>query len=346
MEKFLEEILKSDLLAEDTKAQLRTQFGTFVESVKEEARKDVAEQYKRDRAKIIESADKMITDVLKEHMGEFAKEFAQVDALKQKYSKAIVEAKKKADDKATKAIAFMESTIRQSLEAEMKDLLEDRRVERLAVANTIKEAKERSERDHREFVKKGAKMIDFIIEKEVKKLLKSLHGDIIAARQNNFGRKMFEAFAAEYQASLFSHDAHAKALQEKAESAEIKYGKLREAAKKEIVQLRSKLTEAQSGKQQIEESYKKAQKTSALLKTLKGNAREQMRELLEAAPYGKLDSTFKKFLPVVTESAPATRKEKSLGSFHTGNKTALNEASKTEEIDNDLILLRKRANIA
>lgn len=348
MEKFLEEILKSDVLNEETKAKLREQIAVFEEQVRVQARKDIAEQYKKDRDKLINAVDKMVTESLNGHLKEFAEDVKHVQNLKQKHAKAIVEANKKAAVKVSKALEVMETRMDATLASEMKDLLEDRRVERQAVANVLKEAKERSEREHQEFVKKGAKVMDFMMEKEVRKLLTSLHKDIIAARQNNFGRKIFESFMAEYENSLFSHDAHSKKLQKEVIGTSTKLTKLKEAARTEIVRLREELNEAKGTVSKLEENNKKTDKMGRLLRNLKGDARIQMKELLEAAPYAKLETTFKKFLPVVTEQKQATKpklKEKPLGSFHAGAKRALNEAQSEEEIDNDLISLQKRAGI-
>lgn len=348
MEKFLEEILKSELLSEDTKKEMRKQFGVFVEGVRDQAKKELAEQYKKDRERLINATDKMITESIKSNLNEFAEEFKNLDRLKQKASKAIVEADKKANQKVGKAITFLESKLTNALGDELKDFVEDRKVERQAVMSTIKEAKERSEREHQEFVKKGAKMIDYIIEKEVKTLLKSLHKDIIAARQNNFGRKIFEAYVSEFENSLFSHDVHSKKLKTTVESTQKKYNQLKESARAEIVRLRKETADKNSQIIQLKETTERSVKTARLLKNLRGESREQMRNLLESAPVGKLESTFKKFLPVVTETkqnAP-TRKERPLQSLHTGDKRTLTEAAQgDDETDEDIVLLQRRAGL-
>ena len=125
----------------------------------------------------------------------------------------------------------------------------------------------------------------------------SLKEDIETARQNDFGRKLFESFASEYANSY---------LNEKSETAKLlkvvdtKNRQLAEA--KNIVDKTTTLTEAKDAEiKKINESVQRSKIMNDLIAPLGNDQREIMSDLLESVQTPKLDKAFNKYLSAVID---------------------------------------------
>ena len=123
--------------------------------------------------------------------------------------------------------------------------------------------------------------------------------DIDSARNNSFGRKLYEAFAQEYSASF---------LNEKSETS-----KLLKIIKKKDQEL-AEATNAIAEKANLVEStqreirvtkdlMERKQVMAELLSPIAGDKRALMKQLLESVETKKLSVAFEKYLPTVMEGA-------------------------------------------
>ena len=62
------------------------------------------------------------------------------------------------------------------------------------------------------FITRSAKVVESAVNKKLAEELKGLKEDITAARTVNFGKKIFEAFASEYQASYLNEKSETSKL--------------------------------------------------------------------------------------------------------------------------------------
>jgi hypothetical protein len=357
MEKFLDQLLNSDLLTEDSKNELRESFKTVLEeaqeAAREEARAELAEQYKEDRGRLIEALDKMARESITAHLTEFKQDVDRLHVAKAKAAKAIAEADDRAAKKARAVIKTLEESNRKVIKREIGELVEDFKLQRAQHVKLMKEGRAKLANEKKALVSKMAKVLEHLTRKQLKSIMESYKEDIIRARQNNFGRKMFEAFASEFESSYFSRDRVLDTI--KSELAEAKKAKAvtEAAAKKKIAALTESKKNIEGKLERITESVARTRKVNSLLKPLTGNAKAQMKELLEGVPAERLDGTFKKYLPHVTESVSKGRKRlsesktsqrRSLGSFHSGSREAILEdkAVEVEEVDRDIEALRRK----
>ena len=150
------------------------------------------------------------------------------------------------------------------------------------------------------------------IEKTVTEGLRSevtaLKEDIEAARRSDFGRKLFEAFASEYQASY---------LNEKSETAKLlkvidmKDQAMQEAAKA-VVSAEKILESKEAEIVDLKESQTRKEIMGELLAPLNKEQREIMSELMESVKTTKLNESFDKYLPAVLNNSVVKQSEKAV----------------------------------
>ena len=68
----------------------------------------------------------------------------------------------------------------------------------------IKEGKEVINQTKADFIKTAAKKVEGIMENTIKSELNTLREDIKTAKENTFGRKIFETYAAEFMSSYLN----------------------------------------------------------------------------------------------------------------------------------------------
>jgi len=192
-----------------------------------------------------------------------------------------------------------------------------------------------------------------IINVKVPAQLEPLREDIIAARQDNFGREIFEAFQTVFRRNHYSVSSEISKLL--AENTQLKNENATTKAKAAKVVKESRMAEksAISAYGKLTESIKRQSAMNRLLKPLSGTTRVQMKTLLEATKTDKLDATFRKALPQIVNEAKALRvsKNKPLREsksstqsmeFRQGGTTKLTE-SDYDEFDSDVDDIRRLA---
>ena len=150
--------------------------------------------------------------------------------------------------------------------------------------------------------------------------LKQLHEDIKIARQNNFGRKIYEAFATEFTGTYLNENAEVKKLRGEIETIN---NKLTEAKKE--VNTKTKLVESKEKDLNILKNRTERNKIlSELFSPLAKEKKEVMAQLLESVQTNQLRSAYDKYLPAVlnNKTTPIVKRGKELLAEATGNKTA------------------------
>lgn len=152
------------------------------------------------------------------------------------------------------------------------------------------------------FIRESAAKVEAAVNANLKREMAALHEDVERSRQNSFGRRVFEAIAAEYMTSYFAEGTEVRKLQGILES--------RDA---ELAQTKTKLSEAHGALEGVVRKVKlaedRASRTkimSELLSNLRGEKKAVMESMLETTKTDHLKATFEKLLPVVL--AEGTRK--------------------------------------
>ena len=294
------------------------------EQITAELREEFAQKYDHDKTAMVEAVENMISDRLQAELSEFAAD-----------RQGVIEARAKYLAKVKEDSAIMQNFVFKNLRKEIAELHEDRKsvadnvaklesfiVDALAkeiaefhsdkkdLAETkvklIKEARVKFDELKKGFIRKSVDVVESTITKNITRELTQLKEDIKQARNNDFGRRLFEAFSSEFAASHLNEKSETTKLRKAIQEKELE---LEEAAK--IVAESQKLVESKETQIKIARDLAERKEIlGELLGPLTGEKRSVMKELLESVQTDKLISAYDKYLPAVMEGASQSTKRK------------------------------------
>jgi hypothetical protein len=312
-------LLDSGLITEDVSQELNEAWESKLnearEQVRSELREEFAQRYEHDKTVMVEALDKMVTEGL-------AAEIAQVAAEKQALAEDRVRFQGKMKESAqkfngfmvsklaeeigelrrdrkmhTEGVAKLENFVVQALAREITEFAKDKRDVVETKVRLVREARGKLESLKARFVKESAQKMSQAVSRHLKAELNQLQEDIKIARENNFGRRIFEAYAAEFGATHLNEKAEVRKLYDIIAE---KNQKLRKAIN--ITQTAKAVVESKERElRMIKESNERESTMDELLRPLNQEKQEVMRNLLESVQTARLKSAFEKYLPAVLE---------------------------------------------
>jgi hypothetical protein len=358
----MDELLNSEALSENVKSSIseawETQINEARENITAELREEFAQRYDADKAQIVEAMDSMISDVIAKELEEFQADKAKVAEDRVAYRKHMSEHANVLNDfvmetlrkeinelredreAQDKNMAQLEGFVLEQLTKELNEFHDDKRSLVEAKVKMIKEGKNVIEQTKRKFIETAANKVENILESTIKTELTSLKEDIQVAKENTFGRKIFETFAGEFMGSYLNEGTEVAKMNK--EVSELK-AKLDEAktivAKKEV-----QLTESARKIRIAEDTAERKLIMNEMMAPLSKQHKDIMNALLESTKTSDLQNAFNKYLPSVLNEEKQTKKTKVLSESSkeiTGGKAKLAEAN----VDANIVNLRKLAGI-
>ena len=294
MDEILKKLLQSELLSEDTKAEISEQWTASVEAFKTQVREEVsgevrselAGQWITERDELINKVDGFVAEALSREIEELKGDIERFRDLEAEYAEKLVEEKHKLAGEV----------------AEELDTLVDK--------------------------------IDAFFEMRLSAEMEELKEDIDLVKQNDFGRKIFEAYASTYANSYVDED----------------------AVQSKLVVAESKLADAEKQLLALEDERNKMireAKMEQVLSTLTGKKREQMAMVLKNVDTARLEESYKFFIGRILkedEAAPAAKSPLTEGKQPTEQTTVItgNVPAKTAEstpVNTHLAEMRRLAGI-
>lgn len=254
MDEILKKLLQSELLSEETKAEISEQWTTSVEAFKTQVREEVsgevrlelAEQWSGERDELIEKVDTFVAEALTKELAELRGDIDRFRDLEAESAEKLVEEKHR---------------LAAEVAAELDELVDK---------------------------------IDEFFEIRLSAEMEELKEDLEVVKQNEFGRKIFEAFASTYSTSYVDE----------------------EAVEAKLAIAESKLEDAQTALADREEELNKMvreAKLESILSPLTGKKREQMAMVLRSVDTNRLEESYKYFIGRIlkeeVEPVKATLKE-------------------------------------
>ena len=359
-------LLESGIINEETSQAINeaweSKLNEAKEQVRAELREEFAQRYEHDKHIMVEALDKMVTDGLTTEIEEFQME-------RQAMNEDRVKAQVKLRESASKFNNFMveklaeeikelrsdrqiqkesqqklEQFIVHALAREIKEFAQDKQAVVEAKVKLVAEGRKQLEALKAKFVTESAKRMNSVVTTHLKGELSQLKEDIKTARENDFGRKIFESFASEYSTTY---------LQEKAETRKLynqlmqKDAQLAESIK--TTKEAQKLVETKEREIRIIKESTSRQKTmDELLGTLNEEKATVMRDLLESVQTPRLQAAFDKYLPAVLQTITEKKEtKKSILSESVKEVTGDKSAVKQVEVEdrNNVIELRRLAGL-
>lgn len=355
-------LLESGLINEETGVAINEAWESKLnearEQVRAELREEFATRYEHDRSVMVDALDKMVSEGLQNEISEFQTERHLINEDR-------VIAQQKLRENATKFNDFMvtklaeeikelrserkiqlesqqklEQFIVHALAREIKEFTQDKQAVVEAKVKLVAEGRKQLEALKARFVAESAKRLTTVVTSQLKGELGQLKEDIKVARENSFGRRIFESFASEFSVTHLSEKQETRKLMAQLEEKEIQ---LAESIK--TVNNTKKLVESKEREVRIiKESGIREKTMTELLGTLNEEKAGVMQNLLESVQTPRLQAAFDKYLPAVLntgsekKAAKANLTESTIREI-TGDKAAKQEID-MEQRDNVIDIKR------
>ena len=356
------QLVESGVMTEETTQVVEAAFAAKIqenrEQVTAELREEFAQKYNHDKSLIVEAVDKMLSERLTAEMVELHNDKKALAEAKAQYKQRIAEdaqvleafvikqlSKEMSEfqgdrKKVSENFNKLENFIVHALAKEINEFAIDKRDLAETKVKLVREAKTKFEDIKQSFIKRSAQVVETAVTKKLTSEIKQLKEDINSARNNDFGRKIYEAFAQEFAGSF---------LNEKSETSKL----LKIIAKKEQELAEAKNAVAEKG-HLIESVQREIRVTKdlmerrnvmgELLAPLDASKREIMKELLESVQTKKLNEAFDKYLPAVMEGQSRKPADKKVMLSESSEITGNRESKPEVGLDN-ILDIRKLAGL-
>lgn len=313
------QLVESGMISESVKTEIESAFNQKIQENRDqltaELREEFAQKYAHDKGIMVEALDKMVSERLAVEMAELAADKKALAEAKVAYHQRISKDAKVLESfvmsqlgkelvefqsdrkKVSENFTKLEQFIVTALAREINEFAQDKKELAEARVKLVREAKDKFEEIKTRFIKRSAAIVETTVTKTLKSEMKQLKEDIDSARQNAFGRRLFEAFAQEFSTSY---------LNEKSETNKLL--KIIEKKEQELAEAKAVVTEKAQLVESKEREIRVARDVAArkevmaeLLAPLSADKREIMKELLESVQTAKLNESFEKYLPAVME---------------------------------------------
>ena len=358
-------LLESGIINEATQAAIteawESQINEARETVRAELREEFATRYEHDKNVMVEALDKMVTESLQAEVNEFVEEKKALTEDRVKFKRHMVESAGKFNDfmvtklaeeikelRADKkvqneAVAKLEKFVIKALAEEIKEFDQDKQAVVETKVKLVAEAKQKLAELQTAFVKRSATLVKEAVATNLGSELAQLKEDIQSARENMFGRRLFEAFASEFAVTHLNENKELAKLQAALTEKDtvIAEGKKAIAEKEALVETKNREVKV------INEGIARKDKLSELLKPLNKEKADVMSSLLEGVQTERLQTAYEKYLPAVLNNGSAKPKaEKPVLAESrmevTGDKSAKTTVS---EINNNVVEIKRLAGL-
>jgi hypothetical protein len=251
MDEILKKLLESELLSEESKAEISEQWTASVDAFKTQVREEVSnevrlqlsEQWIAEREELVSKVDSFVSEALIKELSELKGDIERFRDLEAEYAEKLVEEKHK---------------LATEVASELDQLVDK---------------------------------IDTFFEMRLAAEMEELREDLDIVKQNEFGRRMFEAFATEYAKNYVDED----------------------AVQSKLAVVESKLSDAEKRLGEREDQLNKMireAKMEQVLSALTGKKREQMAMVLRNVDTDRLEESYKFFIGRILkegDEAPAAK---------------------------------------
>jgi hypothetical protein len=362
----LKSLFENNVVSEEVRESIESAWEARIdenrEQVAQQLREEFAQKYEHDKQTMVEALDRMVTDHLSSEIVEFAEDRKQLAEMKVKYAQKMkadssvmkefvtrqlaAEVRELHEDQVVMANKFglLESFVVEALAQEIAEFYKDKQDLAETKVRLIREGKAELKTVKQQFVTRAAQMVDKVVSESLHSELHGLKEDIDAARRNDFGRKLFEAFASEFQASYLNEKSETAKLLKVIDMKELAIAEAEQAAEDAQALVESKQAEIAM----LKESQERKAIMNELLSPLNSEQRSIMGELMESVKTTRLNESFEKYLPAVLNgrAGKAPQKKQALVEAKeiTGNKEISN-SNRSSESDSNIVDIRRLAGL-
>lgn len=322
MTKKLDELLSEGVgLSEDTRTQITGLWNTKITEAREELasvlREEFARKFEHDKGVLVESMDRFLTDRVRVELEEFAEDKKTLVSERVAYKSKLTEHTGMLNKFITEAVAKemkefysekkvmkenfkkLENFLLKQLSEEISEFRVDKKSLVEQKVKMVTEGRQKLQESKTQFVKRAAQIIESRIEQTLRSEISQFKDDIRVARENEFGRKIFESVAAEFMTSYLNEGTEISKMQKIVESKTNEMKALQATVAKS-----KKLVESMDVQLKVSKDQVERQKVmNELLAPLSKDKQGVMKDLLESVQTKNLQGSYNKYLPSVLNEA-------------------------------------------
>ena len=313
------QLVESGVMSEDTRSVIESAFAQKIQEnrdqVTAELREEFAQKYTHDKQVMVEAIDKMLSDRLAAEMAELYEDKKALAETKAAYKQKISEDAKKLEgfvirqlgkelvefqgdrQKVSENFSKLEQFVVHALAKEINEFAIDKRNLAETKVKLVRDARAKFEDIKQTFISQSAKVVESVITKKLSSEITQLKEDIESARNNSFGRKIYEAFAQEYAGSYLNEKSETSKLLKILTKKDLQLAEAKQAVAEKTAIVETKERELRVTKDLME----RKQVMAELLAPLGADKRQLMQQLLESVQTKKLADAYDKYLPTVME---------------------------------------------
>lgn len=314
----LEQFLNESSLSDEAKNLIREAWNEEKADVAAEMREEMKTRYQEDLANLTEGLNHLITEIISEEMTSVYEEKNKLVEDRVKLRKSIGNFSEFANSVLAEEVKSMRKEskhIQESLNKfmgfsnrilaeELKDFHDEKRQLVETRIKLMTEGSKRIAEARANVIQRTAESAAKYITETTEKNLTIVRNDLLEAKQNKFGRKIFEAFANEFYNAQYNENSEMRKLNESMKKKE-----------NDVMKTKLQLQEALNKIEQVEKKMSIMEDVNArnailaqLTKPLTNQQKQIMESLLSASPTEKLKDDFNKYHKsvlkgTVTESA-------------------------------------------
>ena len=354
-------LVESGTISEDVGTELESALAAKIQENRDQVtaqlREEFAQKYNHDKSVMVEAIDKMLSDRLAAEMAELHEDKKALAEAKAQYQQRIAEDAKKLEKfvinqlgrelvefqgdrkKVSENFGKLEKFVVHALAKEIQEFATDKKDLAETKVKLVREAKAKFEEIKGAFIQRSAKVVEATVTKKLTSEITQLKEDIDSARNNDFGRKIYEAFAQEFAGSYLNEKSETSKLLKIIQKKDQELAESKQAiAEKETI-VESVTREIRVTKDLME----RKQVMAELMSPLSGEKRAVMQELLESVQTAKLHTAFDKYLPAVMEGAKTKVEKKT--TLNESTEVTGNRESKPEVGLDNIVDIRKLAGL-
>jgi hypothetical protein len=313
------QLVESGVMSEQVVSEVQVAFDQKIQEnrdqVTAELREEFAQKYAHDKSMMVEALDTMISERLAVEMAELVTDKKGLAEAKLAYKEKMATDSQMLESfvvkqlgkelgefqsdrqKVAENFSKLEQFIVTALAKEISEFAQDKKDLAETKVKLVREAKVKFDEVRAQFIKRSAKIVEESVTKQLKSEMSQLKEDIESARQNSFGRRLFEAFAQEFSSSYLNEKSETSKLLKAIEKKDLELAEAKQAVTEKAKLVESKEREIRIAKDLME----RKQVMGELLAPLSAEKKAIMSELLESVQTPKLTTAFDKYLPAVME---------------------------------------------
>lgn len=323
MDMMLSDAIRAELseFAEDRSALIRQRAKTS------KAIQEAKQHYKTKMNEHAKMLNSFVAKQLKSEIAEFVEDRKTLTAQRRELAEELRTIKESSQREMASRVNKLEGFVLKQLSEEIAEFHADKKALIEQRVKLAQEGKKKISEAQNKFINRAAKAVDKTLNEVIKTELVQWRDDIKVARQNNFGRRIFEAVAAEYMASYLSEGSEVKKLNRQLQEQKAELAMAQSKINEQTKLVESANARARSAQDRIlrEETLKD------LLSPLSRDKKAVMEDMLREIKTANLKEAFNRYLPALVNGTPSSQGKVNLAE----NATPKNVAVTGDRLNNN-----------